>query len=180
MELQFRSATVGDAEQVAGLHADSWQRNYRGAFADSFLDGDVIADRLAVWSKRLVAPVDAETIVAEQDGRLAGFVHVEFDLDPDWGSLVDNLHVVHGRKRSGIGTQLLRHAARAVVDRAVGDAMYLWVLEQNSAAQGFYVASGATRGERVPAPPPGGDPARLNGVPLSYRMVWPDASTVNR
>ena len=170
---------AGDAEQVAGLHADSWRRNYRGAFADSFLDGDLLADRLAVWSKRLVAPVGTETILAEQDGQLAGFVHVEFDLDPSWGSLVDNLHVVHGRRRSGIGTKLLGQAARAVADRAVGDAMYLWVLEQNSAAQQFYLASGARRGEKVPAPPPGGDPAQLNGVPLCYRMVWPDVSTVS-
>jgi hypothetical protein len=27
------------------LHADSWRRHYRGAYADAFLDGDVLADR---------------------------------------------------------------------------------------------------------------------------------------
>jgi GNAT superfamily N-acetyltransferase len=175
MALQFRSAGAGDAEQVAMLHADSWRRHYRGAFAESFLDGELIAERVSVWSKRLVDPAGTATILAEQDGELAGFVHVMFDLDPDWGSLVDNLHVDHSRKRSGIGRQLLERAAQAVVDQADGDAMYLWVLEQNSAAQQFYLAVGAKCVEVAPVAPPGGDPAHLNGTPNGLRMAWPHA-----
>jgi GNAT superfamily N-acetyltransferase len=174
--LLFRSAGVGDAEQVAMLHADSWRRHYRGAFAEAFLDGDLVAERVSVWSKRLVDPAGTATILAEQDGDLVGFVHVEFDLDPDWGSLVDNLHVFHNRRRGGIGGQLLGRAAQAVVDQADGDAMYLWVLEQNSAAQQFYLAAGASCVETAPVAPPGGDPAHLNGTPLGLRMAWPDAA----
>jgi GNAT superfamily N-acetyltransferase len=37
-ELRFRVACPGDAQAIAGLHADSWQRHYRGAFSDAFLD----------------------------------------------------------------------------------------------------------------------------------------------
>jgi GNAT superfamily N-acetyltransferase len=128
-----------------------------------------------VWSKRLADPDGTATILAEQDGELAGFVHVMFDLDPDWGSLIDNLHVDHSRKRSGIGRQLLGRAAQAVVDQADGDAMYLWVLEQNSAAQQFYLAAGAKCVETAPVAPPGGDPAHLNGTPNGLRMAWPHA-----
>jgi GNAT superfamily N-acetyltransferase len=39
--LRFRAAGPGDANAIAGLHADSWQRHYRGAFSDAFLDNDV-------------------------------------------------------------------------------------------------------------------------------------------
>ena len=39
--LRFRAAGPGDANAIAGLHADSWQRHYRGAFSDAFLDHDV-------------------------------------------------------------------------------------------------------------------------------------------
>jgi len=63
--LRFRAAGPDDAEQVALLHADSWRRHYRGAYADSFLDGDVVADRRSVWSSRLLAPVNATTVVTE-------------------------------------------------------------------------------------------------------------------
>jgi GNAT superfamily N-acetyltransferase len=173
--MEFRAAGVGDAEQVALLHADSWRRHYRGAYADSFLDGDVVADRREVWSKRLAAPTGTATILAEDAGRLAGFVHVMFDHDPGWGSLVDNLHVHHSQRRTGIGTQLLGRAAQAVVEEADRKAMYLWVLEQNTAAQGFYLASGATLADAAPVPAPGGEPGRLNGSPVGLRMTWPDA-----
>ncbi|MFI6761734.1 hypothetical protein ACIBF5_21595 [Micromonospora sp. NPDC050417] len=54
--------------------------------------------------------------------------------------------------------------------------MYLWVLRQNTAAQRFYLARGATCAEAATASPPGGDPARLNGTPGSLRMAWPDAA----
>jgi len=178
--LRFRSAGVDDAEQVALLHADSWRRHYRGAYADSFLDGDIEGDRRSVWSARLAVPVDAATILAEHDGELVGFVHVAFDDDPRWGSLVDNLHVLHSRRRAGVGTQLLGRAARAVTERATGNAMYLWVLQQNTDAQHFYRASGADCVETATVPPPGGDPSRLNDTPQCLRMAWSDVSRLSK
>jgi GNAT superfamily N-acetyltransferase len=171
-----RSAHAGDAEQIAALHADSWRRHYRGAYADSFLDGDVVADRRLVWSARFAAPANTETVLAERDGRLIGFIHVVFDEDLRWGSLVDNLHVVHDQRRTGIGSNLLSCAARVVSRRASGDAMYLWVLEQNTAARQFYYSCGAIRVQTAPVPPPGGDPARLNGTPRGLRMAWPNVA----
>jgi GNAT superfamily N-acetyltransferase len=176
MSLRFRAAGPDDAERVAGLHATSWRRHYRGAYADSYLDGDVEAERRAVWSARLAAPAGTETVLAESGGRLVGFVHVVFDEDTSWGSLVDNLHVVSDQQRTGIGTRLLTHAARAVGERAAGNAMYLWVLEQNTAARQFYLASGAIRVEAATVSPPGGDPTRLIGSPRKLRMAWPDSS----
>ncbi|MEE6307866.1 GNAT family N-acetyltransferase [Plantactinospora veratri] len=173
---RLRLAGADDAEQIARLHAESWRRHYRGAYADSFLDGDVAADRHSVWSARLAAPTNSQTVVAEDDSRLVGFVHVVFDHDPSWGSLIDNLHVVHGRQRTGVGTTLLAHAARAVLEHATAERMYLWVLEQNTAAQRFYRACGARGVETATVSPPGGDPSRLNGAPRKFRMAWPDVT----
>ena len=176
--IRFRAADPGDAEPVARLHAESWRRHYRGAFADSFLDGDVVADRIAAWSARFANPVPSATILAEDDTRLAGFVHVIFDHDSRWGSLVDNLHVVADRQRVGIGKTLLTSAARAVTEQAANAPMYLWVLEQNTVAQGFYRALGGRCVESGLVPPPGGVPARLAGSPLGLRMAWPDAGSL--
>jgi len=180
-EIRLRPADAGDAAAVARLHADSWRRHYRGAYSDSFLDGDVVADRRAVWSARLAAPGPATaTVVAEDDGGLAGFVHVVLDDDERWGSLVDNLHVAHTHRRAGLGTALMARAAEAIAARARRPAMYLWVLEQNTSAQEFYRAIGGARAGSATVGAPGGDPTRLNGAPVKLRMSWPDVTGVPR
>ncbi len=52
--------------------------------------------------------------------------------------------------------------------------MYLWVQEQNVAAQMFYEAMGGQRVERDFVTAPGGDPTRLNGNPTKLRYAWTD------
>ncbi|MFI5907484.1 GNAT family N-acetyltransferase [Dactylosporangium sp. NPDC051541] len=179
---RYRPATAADAAAIGDLHADSWRRHYRGAYADAYLDGDVVTERRAVWSSRLAASVGADadagvgpsgthTVVAECDGRLVGFVHVVLGDDPVWGSLVDNLHVARSQHRSGIGTQLLARAALAV-----DGPMYLWVLRQNTAAQQFYLAVGGECVGSATVSAPGGDPARLVGTPEKLRMAWSDVT----
>ncbi len=59
-------------------------------------------------------PANSMTVAAEDDTRLVGFVHVVFDDDDRWGSLIDNLHIAQDRRRTGIGTALLTFAAEAV------------------------------------------------------------------
>lgn len=177
---RLRPAGPGDADNVALLHADSWRRHYRGAYADAYLDGDIESDRRAVWSARLAAAdAGTATILAEDDGRLVGFVHVVMDSDERWGSLLDNLHVAYDRQRGGLGTALIRAGATAVAERAASNAMYLWVLAQNTAAQQFYQALGGRCVERAAVPAPGGVPGRLNGSPRCFRMAWPDVALLH-
>jgi len=169
----FRRATSNDAEAVALLHADSWRRHYRGAYSDAFLDGDADRDRLQVWADRLsIRDERTSTILAEYKSRLIGFVHVIFDEDAEYGSLIDNLHVVHDWKRRGVGTELMSRAAGALEGAPGG--LYLWVLEQNSTAQAFYRArSGRCTGRRLAEPPPGTS-GGLNGSPVVLRYAWAD------
>jgi ribosomal protein S18 acetylase RimI-like enzyme len=174
-EMIFRAASIHDVEAIAALHAESWRRHYRGAYLDSFLDGDVLANRLAVWGARLTAPsADHFTIVADQSDAVVGFVHMILDEDPHWGTLLDNLHVTHRLKRHGIGRGLLAEAARELVRcRPADRRFYLWVLAQNTAAQAFYATCGGTRVETTLCGPfPGG------GRALGHRMAWPDAAAL--
>jgi len=39
--IDYRPAKPPEAEAVAHLHGRSWRENYRGAFSDTFLDGDL-------------------------------------------------------------------------------------------------------------------------------------------
>ncbi|MEV4131993.1 GNAT family N-acetyltransferase [Dactylosporangium sp. NPDC049742] len=183
--MRIRAATDGDVDGIARLHADSWRRHYRGAYSDAFLDGDVVADRLAVWRARFEDRSGTVTLVADDGGAgagegaggggLVGFAHVMLDDDVEWGSLVDNLHVADGRRHGGVGTRLLRVAAGAVVDRAVTSKLYLWVLAQNLAAQRFYAARGGVHAGTVDVTAAGGVPGRLQGTPRKHRIVWTDA-----
>jgi hypothetical protein len=67
--LRFRAAAPGDANAIAALHADSWQRNYR----DAFLDHDVAGYLLPLWTER--PDPRARTILAETGGTVVGLAH---------------------------------------------------------------------------------------------------------
>ncbi|HEY2504993.1 MAG TPA: GNAT family N-acetyltransferase [Streptosporangiaceae bacterium] len=170
--MRYRQATAQDAAAIGALHADSWRRYYRGAYLDSYLDGDVVADRMAEWNDRLSQRrADWYTVVAEVAGAVTGFAHVILDADPTWGAYLDALHVRHDSKRQGVGARLIAETAQWVARCRPCSGLYLWVLEQNSTAQAFYSSQGGSSVERHLAGPfPGG------GHAYSFRYAWPDLS----
>lgn len=171
--MRIRPASPTDVDAIAALHAESWRRSYRGVYRDAYLDGDVFADRLRVWSDRFRDPdPKAVTLVAEVDGDLAGFAHTILDTDPVWGALLDNLHVAAPFQRHGFGRLLMAESAVAVLGAASRPRLFLWVLEQNVAAQAFYRRLGGVvaGSERVEAP--GGGPV------VGLRVVWDDVSAL--
>jgi len=173
MAIEYRRATTEDVDGIAALHADSWRRNYRGAYPDSYLDGDLVAERRTAWAERLSAGERRITVVADDEGPVVGFAHTILDEHAELGALVDNLHVVHARKGSGIGTRLMAESATAVLEARPRSGLYLRVLEQNTAAQGFYEARGGCRaGRDISKPVPGG------GRPFVFLYSWPDPSTL--
>lgn len=177
--LAFRSARASDAATIAALHAESWRRYYRGSYADTFLDGDLLTDRLLVWGERLRQPTsDSSTVVAEADGRVVGFVHTVLDADPVWGALLDNLHVVSGYQRMGIGARLMGQSAKFVVKQRPQGSLYLWVQKTNERAQRFYEAMRGNCIESAPIPDVGGVPGRLNGAPMRLRYAWVEPSVI--
>jgi GNAT superfamily N-acetyltransferase len=141
--LSLRPATPADADLIASIHSASWQATYRGLLPDAFLDGEVTRERAAYWQARLNAP-GAErrnVVIAEIAGEPIGFVCVERQPDSAWGVLLDNLHALPARQGIGVGKLLMR----AAVDwaRAQGESqLYLYVLEGNTPAIGFYERQG--------------------------------------
>lgn len=171
--ISYRPATASDAVAIAALHADSWKRHYRGAYSDAYLDGPVAEERIAVWTQRFAAANGTATTLAEDAGVLLGFAHLIYDAEPEFGPLVDNLHVRHDVQRGGVGRELMRRSAQASLAARPDQPMHLWVLEQNTRAQAFYKAiGGELRDTKQTTPPDDGQPV------TAIRVVWDDPTTL--
>lgn len=169
MTATIRPATRDDIEPIARLHADSWQRTYRGMMRDEFLDGDVSDDRLTVWRERLTSPAGNQYVmVAHEAGGVLGFLCAFGAEDARWGTLVDNLHVRHDTQAKGIGRALMRECASWAVERYLDSGMYLWVAQKNHRAQRVYERLGGANVEALTHKQHGG------GTVDSYRIAWPD------
>lgn len=137
--VHLRSATLDDAAAIAEIHIASWRETYRGALSDDYLAHHVERDRKSLWQQRLTNPPKAQkVIVAEHDRALIGFSCLQTDADPLFGILLDNLHVVQGRKGRGIGRLLMQGSAQWCQENVPDQGLYLLVVITNARAIGFY------------------------------------------
>ena len=81
---------------------------------------------------------DQFVVVDEQAGAIRGFACAFLEADPEWGCLLDNLHVVPELKGKGLGTQLMTAVAERVWRSNPYGRLHLWAYEQNLAARRFY------------------------------------------
>lgn len=167
IDIRYRKAAEADAEAIAQLHAESWRRHYRGAYQDSYLDGDIVSERLRVWRDRLSHPPANQFVtLAEAADQLLGFACAYGANDPKWGTLLDNIHVSSDRQSRGIGASLLSEVVAWCQTHYPSCGLYLWVLAQNQEAQKFYRRYGASdQGGELSEPPGGG---QIHG----RRYVW--------
>ena len=165
----LRDAVAADADAIAALHAASWRSAYRGIVSDAFLDGEVAAERRAVWRGRFQEPISPDmVVVVAQEGDasdLAGLACILGGRHPVQGSLIDNLHVRPGGLGRGLGGRLLAEAARRLPDRWAATPLHLTVLEENARAIAAYERWGGRLAERL-SEPLGGEPYRVR------RYAW--------
>ena len=86
-------------------------------------------DETRAWMRDVVF-AKREVWVAEEGGRVAGFVAIE-------GDLVGNLYVAPASQRRGLGSALLD-----VVGRERPHGFRLWVFQRNAGARAFYEEHG--------------------------------------
>lgn len=168
MDYPIIEAGAEDADAIAALHAESWQDAYRGLVPDDYLDGPLLDERLAFWRARLARPSsDRLTLKAMSGGEMAGFACVLRDEDPEWGPLLDNLHVKPALKGRGIGARLLRASREWAAQVAPGRTLHLWVIENNLPARRFYDRQGGlVNGRSV-------HEMTAGVVIAAVRYVWP-------
>src|ERR1700729_400773 len=168
--MTIRTAASADANDIALLHAISWQNTYRGILRDEFLDGPVILDRRELWQARFVGipPTNQMILVEESAGEIQGFACAFLDADPEWGTLLDNLHVLPGLKGRGLGRRLIAAVAENVRLHGLRSTLHLWVYEQNIQARGFYERLGGVITDCVAEAAPDG--SRVNALRYGWRV----------
>lgn len=171
--IYYRAAKPNEANAIAQLHAQSWQKHYRGILRDAYLDEEVLEDRLTVWRERFQHPKETQhIIVATDDDQRCGFACTYAEYHDKYGALLDNLHVLSAWQGRGIGEQLIRRSAQWVHQRDEASGFYLWVFEANTSALAFYQHLGGAIEEKTMVENPGGGTAPV------LRIVWPDPSVL--
>jgi GNAT superfamily N-acetyltransferase len=167
-------AVPADAAPIAQLHATSWQSAYRGVLRDDFLNGPVLANRGELWTARLMPPLPRDQIVLVEEcaGEIQGFACAFLDADPEWGTLLDNLHVLPNLKGQGLGRRLMSEIAQRVLQHNSCVRLHLWAYEHNFEARRFYERLGGETTALVTEPAPDG--SQVNAV----RYCWSDLSVL--
>lgn len=171
--LQLRPAGYNDFTAISQVHAESWKNAYRGILSDEYLDKEVDADRLKYWiGKRDHPPAGQQILLAENDNTIIGFNCFYLDESAEFGSFIDNLHVLPPYQKTGAGRQLMKASAKVMEQSAKSRKMYLWVFEANQNARAFYEKVGGTCYETVEKGHEDGSKA------LVCRYVWNDISVL--
>jgi GNAT superfamily N-acetyltransferase len=169
--VRLRRAQVADEPAIARLHADSWRTAYRGILCDDFLADTVVTNRRELWRTRFseIDRQDQVILVGEEHGEIQAFACAFLDADPEWGTLLDNLHVLPGLKGRGLGRQLISAVAENIRRHGLHSMLHLWVYEQNVQARGFYERLGGIVSDCVSEAAPDG--SRVNALRYGWREL---------
>lgn len=167
LDIKYSLATAADAQQIASLHADSWQRHYHHIYSREYLENEVLNERIKVWSGRFRTSNPSQYVILARDqAKLIGFACTYLDHDPVHGALLDNLHVLKEYQGYGIGKSLMEQSHEWVKVQRPGQPFYLYVLAQNHAAIKFYRRQHATLSDKLEIKGPTGT------VDEVYRCKW--------
>jgi ribosomal protein S18 acetylase RimI-like enzyme len=137
--VEIQRAAPQHASSIAEVHIRSFGSAYAHhpitrRSAETGLEG-----RIAVWDERLRRS-DRATLVAIDDDRVVGFVHLGQSTDDDADATTGHIYSVHvdpDLTGMGIGGQLVAAATNALASDGFRAAT-LWVLADNERAQLFY------------------------------------------
>lgn len=150
------AATPGDLSALHALHKASWANAY-APFVPAAALGKPLDDHMA----RTWASLPPGILCARGDGKLIGFLRLKPKLG--W-PYIDNLHVLPGLTRGGVGRALMGAACDTLTDGGQSR-VWLTVLADNMTARRFYARMGGIETARIRE--------TLLGEPVTtFPIVW--------
>ncbi|MCB1491781.1 MAG: GNAT family N-acetyltransferase [Rhodobiaceae bacterium] len=145
----IRTATIGDAADIAAIHVQSWRETYDGLVPPAMLARLDVDQRTRFWTHHLTDIEDggpAAVFVAMRDGAAAGFVAVcgqrtDTLAERGFDGEIAALYVLRSAQRHGLGRALFARATDHLRQHGFAAAS-LWVLTTNTPARAFYEAMG--------------------------------------
>ncbi len=161
-EPTLRLATIDDLDGILAVHLASREAAYRGRLPDDAMDRESVDERRSRWVGRLTGDdPHSLTLVAEIDGRIAGFCRAGPDTSDPTGKTgqVKLLYVDPGAQGHGLGRALLDRTTAMIAGYGFSRAT-LGVYVFNDAAIRFYEHLGWVRFGTTELPGPSGTPIR--------------------
>ena len=141
--MEIRRARLEDAAAIAEVHVRTWQAAYEHVFGAERLAGIDRAGREGL-ARRFATDSEYDAFVADQDGRIVGFVAcgvAEESGKPGKQRELFAIYVVPESWGSTAASGLMHAALDAMRARGAPGAI-LWVLDDNPRARRFYEREG--------------------------------------
>lgn len=127
-----------DRNALSRVYEESWKHAYRGIIPQDYLDGIPRGQWAASADKPSVS-----TLVMFEEGEMIGtssFCPSRFEDMAGWGEIV-SIYILPDFMGKGYGKQLFEEVLRGLKETGFRD-IFLWVLEENTNARGFYERQG--------------------------------------
>jgi ribosomal protein S18 acetylase RimI-like enzyme len=148
--MNIRQAIHADIEAISALYTEFYQYN-----AEQQSNYYVAAVEDGYYPKSVIDSHSGDILVAEADGCIVGFIHIEEESTPPYPSVVPHrfacivdLIVTQESRRNGIGQLLLEEAKRWAKSRGLAY-LELMVLEGNETGKSFYESEGFSTASRT-------------------------------
>lgn len=138
--MQIRRVRLEDVAAVAEVHVRTWQAAYQHVFGAERLAG-IDPSARERFARRFATDADYDAFVAEDDGRIVGFVACGTAEGEAQQRELFAIYVLPEAWGTAAAPGLMRAAVEAMRDRGAPDAI-LWVLDDNPRARRFYEREG--------------------------------------
>jgi GNAT superfamily N-acetyltransferase len=162
-----------DADRIAEILAAGWRQSYQHFMPPDFFapraDPEWRREEIAGWLDEDFNSEGEAIFVAESDGRVIGFIHMELGDKGDLGAtgIVNLLYLDEAAQKRGIGRKLMAEGARWLLETKPGP-LVLSAFDGNP-SRFSYDAMGGMAAKRVTSD--------VCGEPIgSVLYLWPDPS----
>jgi ribosomal protein S18 acetylase RimI-like enzyme len=147
--MMIRAAKIEDCREIAQVSVSSWKTTYRGQVPDSYLDDLSVPRREEGW-RDWFTHEGKEFLVADENGRIVGFVNFGHSLDedatPGKTGEVYAIYLYAESQGKQVGKSLWNGAMQRLRERGFSAAT-VWVLDTNRLAREFYERRGGSLDE---------------------------------